>query len=275
MKFKRNCPNCNHTIEYKTKSQYNDVIKYNRKCKNCANKLNARKHMKNHIKYSKICIKCDIITIFSAYNNYKNSKKIESYMCKSCALSITHTKKVISAEHKLILSNMMKEGWRVGKYDKAIELSKERWSGKNNPMYNSKRFGKKNPFYGKSHTSITIEKMKNKIFSKKTKDKMSISAKIRVNLNGMNYVNYNPFSIPLLEQKAKELGIIDLQHAENGGEYKIKIDNKYYFVDGYSKEKNVVIEYYEKHHRNNTKKDLQRQKEISDLLKCKFIIIRE
>ena len=84
---------------------------------------------------------------------------------------------------------------------------------------------------------------------------------------------YNISSILILEQRAKELGITDLQHAENGGEYHIK--ELGYFVDGYSKEKNIVIEYYEKFHTSNIKKDMNRQQEITNLLKCKFIIIEE
>ena len=84
---------------------------------------------------------------------------------------------------------------------------------------------------------------------------------------------YNISSILILEQRAKELGITDLQHAENGGEYHIK--ELGYWVDGYSKEKNIVIEYYEKHHSRQNERDLRRQKEITDLLKCEFIIIKE
>jgi site-specific DNA-cytosine methylase len=48
--------------------------------------------------------------------------------------------------------------------------------------------------------------------------------------------------------------------------------------NGYDKEKNVVIEYDEKHHFRNKKlqeKDIKRQKEIEDYLKCKFIRINE
>lgn len=34
--------------------------------------------------------------------------------------------------------------------------------------------------------------------------------------------NYNPNSIPIIEAKAEELGIMELMHAENGGEFYIK-----------------------------------------------------
>lgn len=96
----------------------------------------------------------------------------------------------------------------------------------------------------------------------------------RIKLNGGQLIpRYNISSIPIIEQKAKELGITDLQHAENGGEYYIK--ELGYWVDGYSKEKNIVIEYVEKWHKRQTKKDMRRQNEITNLLKCEFIIITE
>jgi len=51
-----------------------------------------------------------------------------------------------------------------------------------------------------------------------------------------------------------------------------------YWVDGYDKEKNVVLEVDESFHfdieGNLKEKDIQRQKEITEFLKCKFIRIR-
>ena len=144
----------------------------------------------------------------------------------------------------------------------------------------SKR-GKNNPFYGKKHTKESLEK--NRISN--TGRKHSIETKRKIRKSNIEYVekvllnggqispSYNINSISILEQKSKELGITDLQHAENGGEFYIK--ELGYWVDGYSKEKNVVIEYYEKYHDKQKEKDLRRQKEIQDFLKCQFIIIKE
>lgn len=88
---------------------------------------------------------------------------------------------------------------------------------------------------------------------------------------------YNKNSIFIIEQKAFELGIVDLQHAENGGEFHIK--ELGYFIDGYSKSKNIVIEYDEPHHFNKDGKlklkDVQRQSEIENYLGCTFIRIKE
>jgi hypothetical protein len=86
---------------------------------------------------------------------------------------------------------------------------------------------------------------------------------------------YNPMAIPIMEHIASEWKITDLQHAENSGEFHIK--ELGYFVDGYSKEKNIVIEYDEKYHLSEKQKtkDIQRQDMIGKLLKCKFIRIDE
>ena len=124
--------------------------------------------------------------------------------------------------------------------------------------------GNNHHMYGKKH-------------SNEAKKNMRLSAIKRITNSKSNatqfFPNYNPNSISIIEQKAKELGITDLQHAENGGEYYIK--ELGFWVDGYSKEKNVVIEYYENSHKFKTQKDLQRQNEIMNLIGCTFIIIQE
>lgn len=133
--------------------------------------------------------------------------------------------------------------------------------------YNWSKFCRKCPqpkktHLGKSHSTETKKKQRTSTLSYLER------------CNGKLSPRYNKKSIPIIERKAKELGITDLQHAENGGEYHIK--ELGYFVDGYSKESNTVIEYDEKHHYTNgnlRKKDLTRQSEIENFLNCKFIRI--
>ena len=60
---------------------------------------------------------------------------------------------------------------------------------------------------------------------------------------------------------------------ENAGEYHIK--ELGYWVDGYDKNKNVVIEYYENAHKYKKERDEQRKQEIIDFLDCKFIELKE
>lgn len=91
-----------------------------------------------------------------------------------------------------------------------------------------------------------------------------------------NFVQYNIKSIEIIEAKAKEYDITDLQHAENGGEVPIFTnEGNLYYVDGFSKEKNIVIEYYETRHKKQVEYDERRKQEIVDYLGCDFIEIKE
>jgi len=94
-------------------------------------------------------------------------------------------------------------------------------------------------------------------------------------MNGQTIPNYNPEGCKLIEEYGKEHDY-NFQHAENGGEYHIK--ELGYWVDGYDKERNTVIEIDEKAHfdknGNLSEKDILRQKEITDFLGCKFIRLK-
>jgi len=162
------------------------------------------------------------------------------------------------------------------------------WYGKTIPDYFKEKISKK--LKGRVITKEAITKWrdtvkKNDSFkhikgttrpnpSDETRKKMRNSHIKRLEaMHGNVYPNYNPSSIPIIEAKAKELGITDLQHAENGGEYYIK--ELGYWVDGYSADKNIVIEYDEPHHKRQVDKDMNRQVEITEHLNCRFIRIVE
>jgi len=87
--------------------------------------------------------------------------------------------------------------------------------------------------------------------------------------------SYNSKACELFDKISKEKNI-HIQHAMNGGEYYIK--ELGYWLDGYDIENNVAYEYDEKYHfiKGQLKeKDINRQKEIKKLLKCKFIRIKD
>lgn len=90
-----------------------------------------------------------------------------------------------------------------------------------------------------------------------------------------SYPNYNKDGCRVIEEYGKKFEY-DFQHAENGGEYFIK--ELGYWLDGYDKKNNIVIEVDEKHHfnidGNLSMKDIKRQQEIEHFLKCKFIRIK-
>lgn len=203
--------------------------------------------MKDTKTYKRNCPNCNIELTYISKGNRDNANK-KKCTCKSCFYNRQKNRKM-SDEQKEQISKTL-----LGR-KKSKETRKK---------MSESRIGKIGPRIGM-------------ITSSDTKTKMRISAIKRVadaKFNGNQWKpNYNPSSISIIEQKSKEFGITDLQHAENGGEYYIQ--KLGYWVDGYSKEKNIVIEYYEKNHNRQVVKDLERKKEIENLLKCKFIIIHE
>lgn len=108
-----------------------------------------------------------------------------------------------------------------------------------------------------------------------TKRKQRISTLKHLELkHGYQIVpRYNKDSIIIIENYGKKYGY-NFIHAENGGEFYIK--ELGYFLDAYDPIKNVVLEIDEKHHNkpSKIKKDIIRQKEIENHLKCKFIRIK-
>ena len=84
--------------------------------------------------------------------------------------------------------------------------------------------------------------------------------------------NYNPKSCKIFDEISLKENI-HIQHAMNGGEFRVK--ELGYWLDGYDEKNNVVYEYDEKYHKYQTEKDKIRQKEIEDILNCKFIRIKE
>ncbi len=86
--------------------------------------------------------------------------------------------------------------------------------------------------------------------------------------------NFNPLACTLIDNFGKEHKY-NFQHAMNGGEYYIK--ELGYWVDGYDRDENVVIEIDERKHFKNgllNQHDIQRQSEIQNFLKCKFIRLK-
>jgi hypothetical protein len=220
-----------------------------------------------------------------------------------------YNKKSVPTLENMILKYGNDEGakrWEIYRqkqaYTNSFEYKREKygWSLEDWKNYNKSRgvIGEKNGNYGSSYYEVWVEKygkdeadMMNAEVSKlkarngelngnynrkkssEEIEKMRKSAIERVIRQG-TCVAYNPSSIPIIENYGKENGY-NFIHAENGGEY--QIPNTTFFVDGYDKENNVVIEFDEKYHYRESQKnkDRQRQDMIGQLLKCKFIRIDE
>lgn len=138
--------------------------------------------------------------------------------------------------------------------------------------------GRISPMKGKTHSLETKQKMsksnsKPKPIGFNKTMRLCVLKRIE-NLSGQVTPNYNPQACKLINEYGKQNGY-NFQHAENGGEFYIK--ELGYWVDGYDKEKNIVIEVDEKYHfdfnGNLKNKDITRQKEIENHLQCEFIRI--
>jgi hypothetical protein len=260
-KWFRKCPKCKTLIFYCNKYTLKRAINNKYWCQKCkAIEVQNRPEIKFIRKKERLGKTFEDIVGMKKAKEWKNKLKIANY-------GKTYDEKYGD--------NSKNIRWKVGSgtrgktyeqiygKEKAIELKKN----------------KQRPYedlYGIERTKIIKEKQNINRGSKnpEVRKKMRLSSIRRIkNIVGQIHPNYNPKSIQILEQKAKDLGIIDLKHAENGGEYYIK--DLGYWVDGYSSSKNIVIEYYENAHKKRNERDIRRKQEIIDYLKCKFIEIKE
>lgn len=148
-------------------------------------------------------------------------------------MSDWHSKKVLSASHKNHISEANRGHKHTAGYRRRMS---EYWKGRK--------------------------------FSPESHIKMRRAAIQRV-INQFGTISYNKDACVYID-KLNERNGWNLQHAENGGEIEICG----YLVDGYDKDRNIVFEYDERQHftceGKLRKKDLKRQKEIVDHLKCDF-----
>lgn len=154
-------------------------------------------------------------------------------------------------------------------------------SGDNAPCMG--RVGKLHPFFGKRHTEDTKKKISlansgkrmgesNPTRREEVRDKIRLSHnKRREELyGGQSSPNFNVDACLYMEELNLKNGW-NLTHAMNGGEHYIK--ELGYWVDGYDKSRNIVVEFDEPRHYKNGKlieKDEFRHNKIISHLNCEF-----
>jgi NUMOD3 motif len=164
---------------------------------------------------------------------------------------------------------------------------KKRISDKNKGRIVSKETRQKMSliFKGRKHSKEAKKKMseahKGKKFIMSNEARKNVRlAKIKWVVNNKNNglpiaPTFNKNACEIIDKYGKENNL-NFKHAMNGGEFFIK--ELGYWVDGYDEKNNVVIEVDESHHfednGNLREKDIRRQKEIEELLKCIFIRIK-
>jgi len=117
---------------------------------------------------------------------------------------------------------------------------------------------------GFRHSDKTREFLRNKTFSEVTREKLRKHRWNQIAKLGIKRSNYNPNACIFIDRVNECMGL-NLQHALNGGEFKIA----WYSVDGYDKENKVILEYDEPYHNSPSCKtrDLIRQTRIIKKIK--------
>lgn len=238
----RKCPTCNGEIEHKgynNKASSKFYDKLKKECRSC-------------------CRKGERCYNFGKHHSDERKKKI----------GLSNLGKTRTEEQKRKYSEIQsgkKSFWYGKKHSSETKqkMSKVhigiKFSRCTKEKLSKKKIGKNNPMYGKN-------------FTKKHREKLRIAILKGIEKRGRT-ISYNSKACEFIDKLNKKNGW-NLQHALNGGEVKIIG----YSLDGYDKEKNIVFEYDEKHHRREKKrkKDLIRQNNIINEIKpYKFIRYEE
>lgn len=150
--------------------------------------------------------------------------------------------------------------------------------GENNPMFGKKRIG---CFLGKRHSIMTRQKMSksssHKPLSEKIKKKISESVKVAMHRPDVRKRCLDSLSKTKYLKVKTDVGQLELIEKWNRmgfnlkPNYQVLTNTDLFYIDGYDKEKNVVLEYDGKYHQKceQKQKDLIRQQKIIDALKPK------
>lgn len=198
---------------------------------------------------------------------YLNSPKTRKKISKSCKGNMPWNKGKTDIYSKETLRKMREK-------QKGKPLSKEH--RKNLSKNHKTKRGFSSAMKGKHHSEETIKKisksMTGKEFSEKTKRKMRLSTiKYIKETKGPMYPRIGKNEKIILDTMEEIYGykVIRQYHIKSLG----------YFVDGYIKELNLVIEVDERDHFDSKgkleEKDIRRQKEIEKELNCKFLRIND
>jgi|APSaa5957512535_1039671.scaffolds.fasta_scaffold135387_2 hypothetical protein len=203
--------------------------------------------------FKKNCPECNKEQIYKYKETWKTAVKKNSKCNTCCRLGELHPNYSGRTEPKDCIDCGTKIDFRSTRCRSCKQKAQIKENGLIPAFVNSSRNT------GKKHTKETLKQM-------------SKSA-IKRGAN-FNAVNYNKSSIPIIEKFGKDNGY-NFQHAENGGEYKVRLDSgREYWVDGYDKENNVVVEFIENSnwHNSPSKKIYHklRKQEIKDKLGCKY-----
>jgi hypothetical protein len=237
-KWIRNCPECGGMIYHGRKDHRDAQVRKNATCKKCQSKKAELYKLPDILERN--CPICKTIIIYRGKNNGQARRSYrravnENRICTSCSQA--------QKLDKIKYYWKGKKGARLGTHLSEDKKQKIR----------EMRKGKPGPRKGMVTPESTKEKLRN----------------IRLdNFEKTGIVSYNPKACKYLNELSEKMGW-NLQHAENGGEHRICG----FRLDGYDKNRNIVVEYDESYHYRYgelLEKDVERMKIIINALKCEF-----
>lgn len=229
---------------------------HTRECPNCHTAITYKYScsLRRAEKENRVCINCK----YSFYPGPNLGKKFS-----------IETKKKMSASRK------GKRAWNKG-----IPLSSEHSKNLSKSLKGRKVWSKGKKFSSEYRLKLSRSHkgqkspMADKTHSEDTKYKLRLATINDLRKKGIHFgnkgaSNFNPKACKYLDKLNEERGW-NLQHAMNGGEIEIYG----YFVDGFDKGRNIIVEYDEKDHNRSDRKlkDSLRQNNIISHLQTQGII---
>lgn len=253
---------------YKCNKEFTTNRKERKFCSlSCSNSKNKSKFK---VKIEKNCLHCNsVVSVYPKQINFKYCSR----NCRVKAISLDKEKIKLSKTLKINCKTCNKEVATVDKnklYCSVICKTNDKKGINGNCVICNKIFYS---FPTHSKTKSTCSKECRLIQWKET-SRVNCINRLKNSISGFT-PNYNKEACKIIELYGEENNY-NFQHALNGGEYYIK--ELGYWVDGYDKEKNVVIEFDEnKKFKNNKLKEkhILREEKIIKFLKCKFIRLKE
>ena len=273
MEYVRNCPKCDKELKTTNKYYFNKSVLSNSPCLSCSQKgkvisESTRENMrKNH---------ADVRGEKNPFYKKKHSEETKKLIADKIKENMS------SVKVRQSISERQREYYKThnnpfkGKShsdetkSKLSDLSKQRFQNIEERQHLSMKtkewhLSNQNPFKGLKHSSES-----------KKRQRISAIKRIERTKFGNNLImpNYNPKEMVYFKKLESEMDLDGIYIGKN--KYQYKIESLGYFPDFYDPDKNVIVEYDEKHHYidvyNNVLKesDVARQIEIIDTLGCKF-----
>jgi len=259
--LERNCPDCNCIITYKTKSNMNEAIKNNRKCRKCG---------------------CGWQNGLTKENSeiLRKKSKLQSISMKKFREKNPPWNKGLTKENNKIIAKLslnLNTGVPWNKDKSGLQVAWNKGLDKSDPRV-QKYIRKVGEF---QHTEETKELLRSKVLGKtyeeilgiekslETKQKQRKSALKRMDIHKIFFNDLACEYFDWLNTMNEWNG----QHALAGGEKQVCG----YFVDFYEPTHNIVIEWDEPYHYKKKKfnKDRIREQEIIKELNCDFYRINQ